>query len=52
MSIIWLFLFALFLAGGLFAASRSFGPYGKREKFEDKDADGEPDEPGGPADKL
>lgn len=52
MELIWLFIGALVLAGGLFAVSGGLEGWGGRGRFTDKDADGEPDEPGGPAAEL
>lgn len=49
MELIWLFIGALVLAGGLFAISGRLEGWGGRSRITDKDADGEPDEPDGPA---
>ena len=52
MELIWLFIGALLLAGALFAFGVRFEGLGKPTHFIDKDADGEPDEPNGPAKDL
>lgn len=52
MPIILLFIFGLLLAGALFALSGKVEGWGKSKRFTDKDADGEPDEPKGPADGI
>lgn len=52
MELIWLFIGAVILAGALFAVSGRFDGLGKPKHFTDKDADGEPDEPNGPAKDL
>lgn len=49
MPIILLFIFGLLFAGALFALSGKVEGWGKSKRFTDKDADGEPDEPKGPA---
>jgi hypothetical protein len=50
--IILLFIFGLLFAGALFALSGKVEGWGKSKRFTDKDADGEPDEPKGPADGI
>jgi hypothetical protein len=50
--IILLFIAGLFFAGALFAFSGKVEGWGKSKQFTDKDADGEPDEPKGPADGI
>lgn len=52
MELIWLFIGALVLAVALFAASSRIEGWSKPTRFTDKDADGEPDEPNGPAKDL
>ena len=52
MPIILLFIFGLLFAGALFALSGKVEGWGKSKRFTDKDADGEPDEPKGPADGI
>lgn len=52
MEIIVLFVGAVLLAGVLFAVSGRFEGWGGPKHFTDKDADGEPDEPNGPAKDL
>lgn len=52
MELIWLFIGAVVLAGALFAVSGSFESWRKTREITDKDADGEPDEPNGPAKGL
>ena len=49
MELIWLFIGAVLLAGALFAVSGRVEGWTKRSDFVDKDVDGEPDEPDGPA---
>ncbi len=51
MKLIILFVGAVVLAGALFALSGVFEGR-RRAHFTDKDADGEPDEPNGPAKDL
>lgn len=50
--IILLFIAGLFFTGALFALSGKVEGWGKSKRFTDKDADGEPDEPKGPADEI
>lgn len=52
MELIWLFIGAVVLAGALFALSGRFENWRQSRDFVDKDADGEPDEPKGPAKDL
>lgn len=52
MELIWLFIGMVLLAGALFAFSGRFEGWRKSQHFTDKDADGEPDEPSGPAKDL
>ncbi|MBN9467027.1 hypothetical protein [Brevundimonas sp.] len=52
MNLIWLLIGAMLLAGALFAFSGSSEGWGKTRRFIDKDVDGEPDEPKGPADGI
>lgn len=52
MELIWLFVGAVILAGALFALSGRFENWRQGRDFVDKDADGEPDEPNGPAKDL
>lgn len=52
MELILLFIGCLILAGALFAVSGRFGGERTPSNFTDKDADGEPDEPNGPAKDL
>lgn len=52
MEIILLLIGGLILAGVLFAVSNQIDGWGKRHDFVDKDMDGEPDEPNGPAKDL
>lgn len=52
MELVWLLIGALVLAGALFAASNRIEGWSKLNHFTDKDADGEPDEPNGPAKDL
>lgn len=49
MELIWLFIGAVLLAGAFFAFSGWVEGRAKRSDFVDKDVDGEPDEPDGPA---
>ena len=49
MELVWLFIGGVFLAGALFAASAGIEGWGKPPRIIDEDADGEPDEPDGPA---
>ncbi|WP_306002452.1 hypothetical protein [Brevundimonas sp. C43] len=52
MEIILLLVGAVVLAGALFAFSAQFESWGGSGRFTDKDGDGEPDEPNGPAKDL
>ena len=52
MELIWLFIGGVVLAGALFALSGRFENWRQGRNFVDKDADGEPDEPNGPAKDL
>ncbi len=52
MELIWLGIGAVILAGALFAVSGRIEGWGKPAHFTDKDAEGEPDEPDGPATDL
>lgn len=52
MEIILLLIGGLILAGVLFAVSNQIDGWGTRHDFVDKDMDGEPDEPNGPAKDL
>lgn len=49
MELIALFIGIMLLAGAFFAFSGKVEGWGRRSDFVDKDADGEPDEPDGPA---
>jgi hypothetical protein len=49
---VWLFIGAVLLAGAMVALSNGIEGWGKRARFTDKDVDGEPDEPDGPAKDL
>lgn len=51
-NLIWLFIGAVILMGVLFALSGRIEGWSKPARFTDKDADGEPDEPNGPAKDL
>lgn len=52
MNTILLIIGAVILAGVLFAVSARFNGSYRPDHFADKDRDGEPDEPGGPAKDL
>ncbi len=52
MLIVWLTIGVMVLAGAAFALSGQVEGWGKRSDFVDKDADGEPDDPDGPAKDL
>ena len=52
MGMIWFFIGVLVLAGAMFALSNSIQGFNRRRSFEDKDLDGAPDEPNGPAQDL
>lgn len=52
MGMIWFFIGVVVLAGAMFALSNGIQGLGRRRSFEDKDLDGAPDEPNGPAKDL
>ena len=52
MGMIWFFIGVVVLAGAMFALSNGIQGFNRRRSFEDKDVDGAPDEPNGPAKDL
>jgi hypothetical protein len=52
MNLVWLFLGAVLLAGVLFAISNVVENWTGAPRSTDRDSDGEPDEPNGPAKEL
>ncbi|MEE2848555.1 MAG: hypothetical protein VX561_01630 [Pseudomonadota bacterium] len=52
MGMIWFFIGIVVLAGAMFALSNGIQGFNRRRSFEDKDLDGAPDEPNGPAKDL
>jgi len=52
MGMIWFFIGIVVLAGAMFALSNGIQGFNRRRSFEDKDVDGAPDEPNGPAKDL
>jgi len=52
MGLFWFFIVVVFLAVVVSALSNNLQGLGRRRSFTDKDVDGEPDEPSGPAKDL
>lgn len=52
MGMIWFFIGIVVLVGAMFALSNGIQGFNRRRSFEDKDLDGAPDEPNGPAKDL
>ena len=52
MGVFWFFIVVVFLAVVVSALSNNLQGLGRRRSFTDKDVDGEPDEPSGPAKDL
>lgn len=52
MGMIWFFIVVVLLAFAMFALSNGIQGLNRRRSFTDKDVDGEPDEPNGPAKDL